>query len=633
MEGQAAGARLRSVDIAGRRAAGRSDAWTGGARGGRRGRGGGRAGNGEQAGRGGGVVAIIAGYGVFALLIGLWLGGGQPEPATDGLPTAGAFVAWALPLTQLAKEAFATLTVGMLLAAAVLVRPAGGGLGETGLRCVRAAVPFALAWAGCSGFALALSLADFMTVPLPRLGTVDGLAGLAWSLGPARALLIVTVTAAVVAVGSRLVRGTGGAVALLVVAAFGLLPPVYAGHAATATDHTVAISGMMVHVLAVAVWVGGLAAIVFRLRRAHEELPVAVARFSRIALGCYVAAAVSGLAGAWVRLGSVDQLWTTPYGLLLTGKVVLLAVLGYIGWLHRSTTIAKLRRGRSAWPFLRLAAGELAVMAAAIGLAVALARTAPPVLSEEVTAARVFLGYELRPLGLVEMLTRWRPDPLPILAVLGAGLAYLPVMRRARWPRRRTICWFGGLAVLLVAFTGGVAAYAPALFSVWAVQHVLIGVVAPVLLVCGSPAVPEAIARRVSRPAVVLAGYALPPFAFYLTGLFELAQSSHAVHLIGQAVFLFSGLLFFWVTLRGPLELPVRRLLVLASAPMHAVLALSLVLGPPIAEKWYTGLRLPWAAAPALDQRLGGALLGVLGVLVLVGVLLALRRRRPVPVA
>jgi cytochrome c oxidase assembly factor CtaG len=98
-------------------------------------------------------------------------------------------------------------------------------------------------------------------------------------------------------------------------------------------------------------------------------------------------------------------------------------------------------------------------------------------------------------------------------------------------------------------------------------------------------------------------------------------------------VFLFSGLLFFWVTLRGPLELPVRRLLVLASAPMHAVLALSLVLGPPIAEKWYTGLRLPWAAAPALDQRLGGALLGVLGVLVLVGVLLALRRRRPVPVA
>jgi putative copper resistance protein D len=45
-----------------------------------------------------------------------------------------------------------------------------------------------------------------------------------------------------------------------------------------------------------------------------------------------------------------------------------------IGWWHRRSTLPALEAGK-AWAFWRLAAVEIAVMAATVGLAVALSRT------------------------------------------------------------------------------------------------------------------------------------------------------------------------------------------------------------------------------------------------------------------
>ncbi len=65
---------------------------------------------------------------------------------------------------------------------------------------------------------------------------------------------------------------------------------------------------------------------------------------------------------------------TTGYGALVFAKAVAFALLVAIGWWHRRTTLPRLATGDPA-AFRRLAVVELLIMAATIGLAVALSRT------------------------------------------------------------------------------------------------------------------------------------------------------------------------------------------------------------------------------------------------------------------
>ena len=63
------------------------------------------------------------------------------------------------------------------------------------------------------------------------------------------------------------------------------------------------------------------------------------------------------------------------FGLLIIAKSVALAVLAAIGYLHRRRTLGPAASGRLL-PLLGLAAGELIIMSATIGIAVALSSTA-----------------------------------------------------------------------------------------------------------------------------------------------------------------------------------------------------------------------------------------------------------------
>jgi putative copper export protein len=109
--------------------------------------------------------------------------------------------------------------------------------------------------------------------------------------------------------------------------------------------------------------------------RRSTSLAVALPRFSALALGCFVAVAGSGAVSAWTRLEQPEQLWTTGYGGLLLAKAAALALLGGAGWLHRRRSLPGVAAGdRGA--FVRLAAAEVGLMGVALGLAVALSRTA-----------------------------------------------------------------------------------------------------------------------------------------------------------------------------------------------------------------------------------------------------------------
>ncbi|MFI0964455.1 copper resistance CopC/CopD family protein [Streptomyces sp. NPDC021080] len=99
-------------------------------------------------------------------------------------------------------------------------------------------------------------------------------------------------------------------------------------HASAGIQVPVAMVSSVLHLLAMAVWLGGLAALLTALHRPAEPVPAAVVtRFSRLALASVAVLAVTGVYQSWRGLGSWSALTSTSYGRLLAVKVVLVALL------------------------------------------------------------------------------------------------------------------------------------------------------------------------------------------------------------------------------------------------------------------------------------------------------------------
>lgn len=111
-----------------------------------------------------------------------------------------------------------------------------------------------------------------------------------------------------------------------------------AEHASTGIQAGVAMPVDVVHLLAVAAWLGGLAALVVALYFAPSVDAGAVRRFSRVAFCSVVALAATGLYQSWRQVGSWSALTGTWYGQLLLIKVGLVVVLVGIAWISRRWT-------------------------------------------------------------------------------------------------------------------------------------------------------------------------------------------------------------------------------------------------------------------------------------------------------
>ncbi|WP_439948442.1 copper resistance CopC/CopD family protein [Streptomyces sp. BBFR109] len=114
-----------------------------------------------------------------------------------------------------------------------------------------------------------------------------------------------------------------------------------AEHASVGLQPGIAMPVDVVHLLAVAAWLGGLAALLVALYRAPADRPVepaAVRRFSRLAFGSVVALIATGVYQSWRQLGSWSALTGTRYGQLLLVKVALVLVLVAIASFSRRWT-------------------------------------------------------------------------------------------------------------------------------------------------------------------------------------------------------------------------------------------------------------------------------------------------------
>jgi copper transport protein len=132
-----------------------------------------------------------------------------------------------------------------------------------------------------------------------------------------------------------------GVLAAAGVAAVGLAAtPAGTGHAGTGYAPAVGVPLDVVHVLAAALWLGGLvllaAAVLVPLGSDHARQ--LVPRFSRLAFVAVVALVATGVGQSIRQLGSVRALWDSTFGRLLVAKVVAVVCMVAIGARSRDTT-------------------------------------------------------------------------------------------------------------------------------------------------------------------------------------------------------------------------------------------------------------------------------------------------------
>jgi copper transport protein len=138
----------------------------------------------------------------------------------------------------------------------------------------------------------------------------------------------------------------------LVLGAAALVTASLAGHAWTAPDRWVAVAADVAHVSSVAVWIGGLVALLVALPLLATAARVRLAtRFSGLAVAAAAVVAVSGTVSGWQQVRALDALTSTTYGRLLLAKVAGFALLVALGWVNRARlvplverTVAPLRR-------------------------------------------------------------------------------------------------------------------------------------------------------------------------------------------------------------------------------------------------------------------------------------------------
>jgi putative copper resistance protein D len=228
------------------------------------------------------------------------------------------------------------------------------------------------------------------------------------------------------------------------------------------------------------------------------------------------------------------------------------------------------------------------------------------------------------------------PVFVAVAAAYVVGLRRLQARGRS-WPVARTIAFLSGLAVILIATESGLAAYDRVLFSLHVVQHVMLGMVAPLLLVLGAPVtlalqagsrptqhkilrvLHSAPARVLTHPLTAWLLFGASLVVLYFTPLYELSLRNSWVHGAVHGHFVGAGCLFLAHVvgldpIPGALRYGARLLYVVVLLPFHTFVGVALLTtNTVIAAGWYEHVERSWGASPLSDQRTGAGLLWISG--------------------
>lgn len=233
--------------------------------------------------------------------------------------------------------------------------------------------------------------------------------------------------------------------------------------------------------------------------------------------------------------------------------------------------------------------------------------------------------------------------------VVGCGLLLLSYLAALRFRfQLRSLCFVAGVLALLFALVSPIDTLADGyLFSAHMVQHILLILVVPPLLIMGIPKELACRLLRHSLPAKAERVFRKPLVAWVLgvgsmwiwhwPPLYNTALSHEAIHIAEHVMFLVAATIFWWPVL-SPVEeshlSPLAAVIYLFSAcGAHTVLAILITFAPVGTYPLYLQpsdslgilplLRNQWGLTPAVDQQLGGLLMWVPVCLIYLGFIIA----------
>lgn len=243
----------------------------------------------------------------------------------------------------------------------------------------------------------------------------------------------------------------------------------------------------------------------------------------------------------------------------------------------------------------------------------------------------------------------WHPHPdvWLLLAVLGGGYAWAvrrigprkvhPVDRPVS--RRQILAFGAGLLTIWVAADYPIHDISEGyLYSVHMVQHLLLSLVAPPLLLVGTPdwllrsllgRRGIVVARFLTRPLIALVLFNVAVAVSHIPRVVDLAATSELFH-FGAHVVLVGTALCMWSPVVNPLiELPrlaypPRMFYLFLQSLVPTVPASFLTFGQTVLYRTYADGPSLWGISPLTDQRTAGLIMKIVGGFVLWGIIAAL---------
>ena len=523
------------------------------------------------------------------------------------------------------------LSVGIYFALTFIFPETDGNLNSSSKKIRKLLLPVLLTWILSSIGNLLATLANLFEVGITDM--LDWVSIQSYvtqtSLGRLQAIQVVASVALFLI--NPIIRRIGGAFFAFGIALFGLVAPVFESHSAQAGSHGLAIGTLVIHVIAISIWFGGVSALYFMDR---ETRSIALPRVSTISTWSLVAIVATGVTSSLLRLGLSSD-WFTIYGLLIIIKVVILGSIAVIA--------LKIKKNLAQ---VHLVGFESALLVITMIIGSLLSRVTPLIDAElPVDPARDLVGVTMPAAPTWQRLFfEYEADALILGALIFVTALYIRgvvalVRRGDRWPVGRTISFAIGISLLDYSTSGGLGLYGIFSFKYHMVAHMVLSMIAPIFIILSAPltlalrTLPQGRGneeRGIRRwflsilhsrfssiwthPITALAIFDGSLFALYFTPLFGDLMSSHFGHLAMNLHFIGAGLLFFYVIVgvdpnpRRTHHL-VRMVILLAAMSIHAFFSLALMSSTTLIDGgYYESLQRPWDLDLLADQRTGASL-------------------------